>query len=166
MKCFLLWVITQVIKETLRQVLCWTSSLQTWKIGQEWESQEQPSLQEPWDGGAKHTERGMRQKSRITALGFYKSWFCPWHRPAWRTLMGCGPWEKKGPGKLVNFAESLLPSSRTVHPNVQKIKSRWQEACMDWEEGKTHKTPTWEGIGELKARWEETQVCLNGKAKA
>lgn len=46
--------------------------------------------------------------------------------------MGDGPAEKRCPGKLVDFQGSLSP--RTVHPNMQKVKQQWQEACMNEQE--------------------------------
>lgn len=98
---------------------------------------------------------GKEAEKQDHSTGFVKSRVCLLQRPAWRNPMGCGPWEKKGPGKVVTFAESLLPRSRTAHPKVQKTKSRWQEAWVDWGEGKTHKIQPWEGkIGEFKARSE------------
>ena len=41
---------------------------------------------------------------------------------------------KRGPGELVDFQGSLLPSSRMVHPHVQEVKQRWQEAYMGEQE--------------------------------
>lgn len=35
-----------------------------------------------------------------------------------------GMWSMGDPGKIVDFGGSLLPSSRIVHPKVQKIKPR------------------------------------------
>jgi len=39
--------------------------------------------------------------------------------------------DKSALGELVDFQGSPLPSSRIVAYNEQKMKQKWQEACMD-----------------------------------
>lgn len=38
---------------------------------------------------------------------------------------------ERSPRKMVDFQESLLPSSEMVHTNVQEIRQRWHKACTD-----------------------------------
>lgn len=54
-----------------------------------------------------------------------------------RDLLGRLPWtyspkEKRGPEDMIDFFQGLLlPNSRTIDPNVWKVRQRQQEACMD-----------------------------------
>jgi len=49
--------------------------------------------------------------------------------------MGCGPGKKRDPEELVDFQGSPPASSGMVHPHVQVIKQRQQEACMGEQAG-------------------------------
>lgn len=65
----------------------------------------------------------------------------PLQGSAWKNSMGDGTGEKSSPGEPVDSLGSPPPSSRPVHPDMRKVKRRWQEICVD-EQGVPGKTQT------------------------
>lgn len=75
--------------------------------------------------------KGNKTNSRITTLESRDFRRADWHAqgPAWKSPIEDCSESKRGPGELVDFQRSP-PNSRMVHPEEQKVKQRWPEACM------------------------------------
>lgn len=71
--------------------------------------------------------------------GLQESRIQPIQGPASEKPIGYGPGEKTGAGELVDFEGCPPPNSRTVQTNVQEIKQKHQETCME-EQGASDKT--------------------------